>query len=164
MGAAGLYTGDKLGTPYLRLHLVNFLAESAGPPSNIDAPPAAWFEILIDNTVNSYLPKSEMGQGVHTGLAQIAAEELEVELGQMQGYHAPTTRLADPVGNSASNSIQYPLLRNSNPPDTEVVVLNSLQTPSGMGEPPIGPIPAAVVHAVFTAAKSRLRHPPLKFI
>ncbi|UCD42103.1 MAG: xanthine dehydrogenase family protein molybdopterin-binding subunit, partial [Chloroflexota bacterium] len=76
-----------------------------GPPSNIDAPPDAWFEILIDNTVNLYLPKSEMGQGVHTGLAQIAAEELEIELDQMQVFHAPTNRLVDPVGTSASNTI-----------------------------------------------------------
>jgi isoquinoline 1-oxidoreductase beta subunit len=81
----------------------------------------------------------------------------------MQVYHSPTTRLADPVGTSASNSIQYPLLRNSNPSNTEMVVLNSLQAPLGIGEPPIDPIPAAVAHAVFTATKPRLRHPPLKF-
>jgi isoquinoline 1-oxidoreductase beta subunit len=78
VGAAGSDAGVKLGTLYMRLHLDDSLAESGGPPSNIDAPPAAWFEILIDNTVNSYLPKSEMSQGVHTGLAQIAAEELAV--------------------------------------------------------------------------------------
>ena len=105
VGAAGLYAGVKLGTPYLRLRLVDFLEESGGPPSNIDAPPDAWFEILINNTVNLYLPKSEMGQGVHTGLAQIAAEELEIEMDQMQVFHAPTTRLVDPVGTSASNTI-----------------------------------------------------------
>jgi isoquinoline 1-oxidoreductase beta subunit len=105
VGAAGLYAGVRLGTPYLRLRLVDFLEESGGPPSNIDAPPDAWFEILLDNTVNLYLPKSEMGQGVHTGLAQIAAEELEVDLDQMQVFHAPTTRLVDPVGTSASNTI-----------------------------------------------------------
>jgi isoquinoline 1-oxidoreductase beta subunit len=105
VGAAGLYAGVRLGTPYLRLRLVDFLEESGGPPSNIDAPPDAWFEILIDNTVNLYLPKSEMGQGVHTGLAQIAAEELEIGLDQMQVFHAPTTRLVDPVGTSASNTI-----------------------------------------------------------
>ncbi len=105
VGAAGLFAGVRLAAPYLRLRLVDFLEESGGPPSNIDAPPDAWFEILIDNTVNLYLPKSEMGQGVHTGLAQIAAEELEIELDQMQVFHAPTTRLVDPVGTSASNTI-----------------------------------------------------------
>lgn len=105
VGAAGLYAGVRFGTPYLRLRLVDFLEESGGPPSNIDAPPDAWFEILPDNTVNLFLPKSEMGQGVHTGLAQIAAEELEIGLDQMKVYHAPTDRLVDPVGTSASNTI-----------------------------------------------------------
>ena len=105
VGAAGLYAGVRLGTPYLRLRLVDWLEASGGPPSNIDAAPDAWFEILPDNIVNLYLPKSEMGQGVHTGLAQIAAEELEISLDQMQVFHAPTSRLVDPVATSASNTI-----------------------------------------------------------
>jgi len=105
VGAAGLYAGVRLGTPYLRLRLVDWLESSGGPPSNIEAPPDAWFEILPDNTVNLYLPKSEMGQGVHTGLAQIAAEELEIGLEQMVVFHASTARLVDPVGTSASNTI-----------------------------------------------------------
>ena len=105
VGAAGLYAGVRLGTPYARLRLVDWLEASGGPPSNIDAPPDAWFEILPDNTVNLYLPKSEMGQGVHTSLAQIAAEELEISLDQMQVFHAPTSRLVDPVATSASNTI-----------------------------------------------------------
>jgi len=63
----------------------------------------------------------------------------------------------------ASNFNQYPLLRNSDAPDIEVVVLNSRKTPSGMGEPPIGPIPAAVANAVFAATGQRLRRLPLMF-
>ena len=105
VGSAGLYAGVRLGAPYLRLRLVDWLEGSGGPPSNIDAPPDAWFEILPDNTVNLFLPKSEMGQGVHTSLAQIAAEELEIRLDQMQVFHAPTSRLVDPVATSASNTI-----------------------------------------------------------
>ena len=63
----------------------------------------------------------------------------------------------------ASNFSQYPLLRNSASPDIEVVVINSSPTPSGMGEPPIAPIPAAVANAVFAATGQRLRRLPLKF-
>ena len=63
----------------------------------------------------------------------------------------------------ASNFNQYPLLRNADAPDIDVVVLNSRETPSGMGEPPIGPIPAAVANAVFAATGQRLRRLPLKF-
>ena len=113
VGAAGLYAGVKLGTPPLRLRLAEFLEESGGPPSDIEAPPDAWFEILLDNTVYLYLPKSEMGQGVHTGLAQIAAEELEIGLEQIEVLHAATDRLADPVATSASttiSSLYVPLL------------------------------------------------------
>ena len=105
MGTAGLYIGVRLGTPAMRLRLAEFLEESGGPPSDIEAPPDAWFEILPDNTVNLHLPKSEMGQGIHTGLAQIAAEELEIELSKIRVFHAATNRLVDPVGTSASNSI-----------------------------------------------------------
>ncbi len=105
VGAAGLYVGVKLGTPILRLRLAEYLEEAGGPPSDIEAPPDAWFEILPDNTVRLYLPKSEMGQGVHTGLAQIAAEELEIGLDQIEVRHASTDRLADPVATSASTTI-----------------------------------------------------------
>ena len=105
VGAVGLYTGVKLGTPLLRLRLAEWLEDSGGPPSDIDAPLDAWFEILADNTVQLYLPKSEMGQGVHTSLAQIAAEELEIGLDQMQVFHSATDRLTDPVATSASNTI-----------------------------------------------------------
>ena len=48
----------------------------------------------------------------------------------------------------ASNFHQYPLLRNAAAPDIDVVVLSSSGTPSGMGEPPIAPIPATVANAV----------------
>ena len=41
VGAAGLYAGVRLGTPYLRLRLVDWLEASGGPPSNIDAAPDA---------------------------------------------------------------------------------------------------------------------------
>ncbi|HSF82915.1 MAG TPA: molybdopterin cofactor-binding domain-containing protein [Anaerolineales bacterium] len=105
VGAAGLYVGVKLGTPPLRLRLAEWLEDSGGPPSDIDAPPDAWFQILPDNAVELYLPKSEMGQGVHTGLAQIAAEELEVDWERIKVYHAATDRLADPVATSASTTI-----------------------------------------------------------
>jgi len=45
VGAAGVYAGVKLVTPPLRLRLAEFLEESGGPPSEIDASPDAWFEI-----------------------------------------------------------------------------------------------------------------------
>jgi isoquinoline 1-oxidoreductase beta subunit len=105
VGAAGLYAGVKLGTPPLRLRLAEFLEESGGPPTDVDAPPDAWFVIRQDNIVELHLPKSEMGQGVHTSLAQIAAEELEIHLNQIEVLHASTDRLVDPVATSASTTV-----------------------------------------------------------
>lgn len=52
--------------------------------------PIVWFEITKDNTVVLHSPKVEMGQGTFTGLAQMAADELEVSMAQMRVVHADT--------------------------------------------------------------------------
>ncbi len=43
-----------------------------------------WVSIGTDETVRLICPKSEMGQGVHTALAMLLAEELEVDLARVQ--------------------------------------------------------------------------------
>ena len=52
--------------------------------------PIIWFEITEDNKVLFHSPKVEMGQGTFTGLAQMAADELEIHMGQIQVVHAQT--------------------------------------------------------------------------
>lgn len=52
--------------------------------------PQLWFEVTADNQVILHSPKVEMGQGTFTGLAQIAADELEVDIRQMKVVHAAT--------------------------------------------------------------------------
>jgi isoquinoline 1-oxidoreductase beta subunit len=52
--------------------------------------PRIWFEITSENQVILNSPKVEMGQGTFTGLAQIAADELEVDISQIKVIHAPT--------------------------------------------------------------------------
>jgi isoquinoline 1-oxidoreductase subunit beta len=113
-GAAALVGLRVAGLPYARLQIAEFLDSSGGPPIGVDATPTAWFEIMPDNTVRLFLPKVEMGQGVHTALAQIAADELEVAWEQLEVVHAATGQgLDDPVGTSASNSVSslYQTLR-----------------------------------------------------
>jgi isoquinoline 1-oxidoreductase beta subunit len=90
--------------------------------------------------------KAQVEGGITMGLSASLLEEVQIKDGVLQ----------------ASNFNQYPLLRNADAPDIDVVVLNSRTTPSGMGEPPIGPVPAAVANAVFAGTGQRLRRLPLK--
>ena len=52
--------------------------------------PLLWIEVLPDDRIRLFVPKAEMGQGAHTGLAQIVAEELEVPLERLEVVHAST--------------------------------------------------------------------------
>ncbi len=105
-GAAACVGLGIVGLPFARLQVAEFLDSGGGPPMGIDAKPTAWFEILPDNRVRLFLPKVEMGQGVHTALAQAAADELEVAWVQLEVVHAATGQgLDDPIGTSASNSV-----------------------------------------------------------
>lgn len=73
---------------------------------DIKTPAATWFEITADNTIFFHSPKVEMGQGAFTGLAQIAAEELEVEIDKIKMVHATTAgRPIDPRSTGGSDSI-----------------------------------------------------------
>ncbi len=107
VGGAALLVGVPLvAVPYARLQMANWLEGSGGPPSAIGSSATAWFKIRPDNTVRVFLPKVEMGQGVHTALAQIAAEELDAAWEQLEVVQATTGQgLNDPVGTSASTSV-----------------------------------------------------------
>lgn len=54
---------------------------------------AGWISIAPDDTVTVYIPHSDMGQGSHTALAMMAAEELDAAWGQVRAEQAP----ADPA-------------------------------------------------------------------
>jgi isoquinoline 1-oxidoreductase subunit beta len=65
---------------------------NAKPPAN----PNVWFEIAATGPIKFFAPKFEMGQGIHSALAQIAAEELEVDWNQLETFQADSTRGFDP--------------------------------------------------------------------
>jgi len=50
---------------------------------------SAWILIGSDETVTVQIASTEMGQGIMTGLAQIAADELQVDWAKVRGQHAP---------------------------------------------------------------------------
>ena len=102
----GLALGYGFGLPAARLRIAETLEAGGGQPSRIEATPTAWFEIKADNSVTFYAPKVEMGQGVHTSLAQIAVEELEIDWAQLRVLQSTTSRGPyDSGGTSGSNSV-----------------------------------------------------------
>ena len=61
-------------------------------PTEGDVALNGWIKIAADGGIILAMPRSEMGQGVHTGLAMLVAEELDVPLGRVKleqaGYDA----------------------------------------------------------------------------
>jgi len=65
--------------------------------------PGPWLQITPDNQVTILLCKSEMGQGVHTAIPMIVADELEADWNQVKTEMAPVTEeYQDPVMKSHS--------------------------------------------------------------
>lgn len=51
-----------------------------------------WVKIAPDNTVTAIIPHSEMGQGVHTALSAMLAEEMEADWDAMEIMEAPAEK------------------------------------------------------------------------
>jgi isoquinoline 1-oxidoreductase beta subunit len=83
------------------------LAETIVPPySGTGTEANLWFEITKDNQIILYSPKVEMGQGAFTGIAQIAADELDVGMEQIQVIAAATaTGIVDGLSTGGSLTI-----------------------------------------------------------
>ena len=59
-----------------------------------------------DNSVTLYIGKVELGQGTLTGLTQIAAEELDLDLGQITVAQVDTSRSPDQWSTARSSGIE----------------------------------------------------------
>jgi isoquinoline 1-oxidoreductase beta subunit len=76
------------------------------PYAGTGTEPNLWFEVTRDNQVMLHSPKVEMGQGVFTGLAQIMADELDVDINQVVVTAAETqTGIVDGMSTGGSLSI-----------------------------------------------------------
>ncbi len=71
----------------MALHLPGTLGQAMA--AGVVHSPNAWVHITPDNTITIYSSHSEMGQGVHTALPMLVAEELNVELSQVKVVDAP---------------------------------------------------------------------------
>jgi len=111
----GLALGYVFGWPLVQLRAAEALDRGNGRPAGeIATDPAVWIEITPANEARFYLPKIEMGQGVHTALAQIMAEELGVAWEAVRVVQADTARgPVDGDGTTGSTTVSsmWPVLR-----------------------------------------------------
>ena len=60
-----------------------------------------WVRFNADRTVTVFSGKVELGQGIETAIAQIAADELDVNLEADDGFHRPAHGIGFRVCQSA---------------------------------------------------------------
>lgn len=119
-GAAALAVGAAIGAPTavrtVRLNLNQAFLSGDAPSAELPNSPFIWFKIDADNTAHLHIPKIEMGQGIHTALAQIAADELELDWNQITVHQADSTTGFDPQAmftfGSTSVTALYEPIRN----------------------------------------------------
>jgi isoquinoline 1-oxidoreductase beta subunit len=84
-----LWTGAAAGGG-LMLSLSLPIANGATAASEADGfTPSAFIRIGSDGQITLTIPQVEMGQGTYTSIPMLVAEELEVDLKQIQLQHAP---------------------------------------------------------------------------
>lgn len=96
--------------------------------------------------VNPDVVEAQIEGGIVFGLTAALKGEITLEDGRVQ----------------QSNFHDYQMLRMNEIPEVEVVVLDSNEPPTGVGEPGLPPIAPAVANAVFAATGQRLRALPLR--
>ncbi len=86
--------GVLLGAGYLSRNMMRrYLFKMVEAPffySGDTKTPSLWFEVLASNEVILHSSKVEMGQGTFTSMAQLAAEELEIDVSKVKVVHADT--------------------------------------------------------------------------
>ena len=79
MLGVGAYYGLQEGRPALADAFGNASLGGGAPIT-----PLLWFSVTLVDGVTFHVPKAEMGQGIHSALAQIACEELELDIAQLK--------------------------------------------------------------------------------
>jgi len=109
-GGLGTLGVVAVGTYLFRNPLRRAVLEMANsldmPYSGSGMEPMVWFEVTEGNQIVLHSPKVEMGQGTFTSLAQMAADELEVNMDQIMVVHATTaTGSIDGLSTGGSTSV-----------------------------------------------------------
>jgi isoquinoline 1-oxidoreductase beta subunit len=97
-------------------------------------------------TINPDGARAQIEGSIVMGTSAALLEEITVKDGRIE----------------AGNFDRYPLLRMSEAPDVETILLEAPDgKPRGLGEPPIGPIAPAIANAFFALTGVRLRRLPM---
>ena len=97
-------------------------------------------------TINPDIVKAQMEGGIIFGLTAALKSEITFDKGRVQ----------------QRNFHDYPMLRMYEAPEIEVHIVPSTESPTGVGEPGVPPIAAAVANAVFAVTGKRVRRLPIK--
>lgn len=81
-------------------------AGAASPSSSAQPDLDAWLRVNDDETVTIFSGKVELGQGIKTALAQIAADELDLSMERIRVVTADTARTPDEGGTTGSRSLE----------------------------------------------------------
>ena len=88
LAGGAMLVGWGVQPPRQRLHGARPLALGAGTVGL-----NGWIAIAPDGTVSVVVPRSEMGQGVHTALPMLVAEELDLPLSSVRVAQAPIDKI-----------------------------------------------------------------------
>ncbi|OQD44022.1 xanthine dehydrogenase [Croceivirga radicis] len=107
LGTAGIVAvGTYLFRNPIRRQVLAYANSADSPYLGSGMEPVLWFELTEENRIRLYSPKVEMGQGTFTGMAQLAADELELPLSSIEVVHAPSiTGNMDSFATGGSTSI-----------------------------------------------------------
>jgi nicotinate dehydrogenase subunit B len=111
-GATRRDVGRMAGVMIMSFAIPGGSARPASPsnlPVDIQANPRldSWIRLEADGTVTVLTGKAELGQGILTALAQIAAEELDIDIGQVRMISADTSRSPNETYTYGSQSIEH---------------------------------------------------------
>ena len=84
------------------------------------------------------------------------------KFGLVEDYWLATGRITIDKGRVAqANFDDYQPLRMSEIPHVEAYSVESTESPSGIGEPPIPPLAPAICNAIYAATRKRIRALPI---
>jgi isoquinoline 1-oxidoreductase subunit beta len=112
LAATGLTIAVSVGPLGTRL-----LNASQDPRALKEFNPSIWYKITPDNRLTTVIGNSEMGQGAHTALSMILADELEADWKQVQvqqgpaakEYHSPLLHIQITVASASVRGFYDPL-------------------------------------------------------